>query len=221
MTSPLPACRVMRATTKRTRASLERGVPIRPPHKFDLTRSKKHHAVNLSACRPPPPAPATLVRLFRAENAQRVACLEKTHAPRNNSGGTIASALGIFEQVWSGGSKIAKKLNNPLLLAPSGAFAKAGGPGGLGYDPIAKCEDGMTKSVTSFRCFFLDLDAGRNNWCPFPPFEAEARRVLLRAIPKDGCPGRARGWKEGYHPSKAGRKRHLEFASLAHAGKVD
>jgi len=74
-----------------------------------------------------------------------------------NSGGTIASALGIFEQAWSGGTKITKKLNGPLLLASSGALGKVGGPGGLGYDPIAKCEGVMTRKCLFFFCLFVLL----------------------------------------------------------------
>ncbi|CAN0117239.1 unnamed protein product, partial [Ectocarpus fasciculatus] len=52
---------------------------------------------------------------------------------------TIASALDIFEQVWSGGKAITDKLADPLLLAAATpGFGKAGDPGGLGYDSLAK-----------------------------------------------------------------------------------
>ena len=52
----------------------------------------------------------------------------------------MATVLDGFEQIWSGGREVTKKMNDPLLLTSPGAFGKAGSPGGLGYDSIAKCE---------------------------------------------------------------------------------
>lgn len=58
----------------------------------------------------------------------------------DDSGGTIATVLHGFEQLWSGGSEVAKKMGDPLLLTSPGGFTKAGSPGGLGYDSLAKCK---------------------------------------------------------------------------------
>ncbi|CAM9235192.1 unnamed protein product [Ectocarpus sp. 4 AP-2014] len=55
-----------------------------------------------------------------------------------STGGTIASVLDIFEQVWSGGKAITSKLADPLLLTATPGFGKAADPGGLGYDSLAK-----------------------------------------------------------------------------------
>lgn len=57
-----------------------------------------------------------------------------------NSGGTIASVLNGFEQIWSGGSEVARKMSNPVLLTSPGVFGMAGSPSGLGYDSVAKCK---------------------------------------------------------------------------------
>lgn len=70
------------------------------------------------------------------------------------SGGTIASAMDIYSMMWSGGSRVKKMMKDPLLLtyppseggdgnrgcAESSRFKNARGPGGLGYDSMAKCE---------------------------------------------------------------------------------
>lgn len=62
----------------------------------------------------------------------------------NNSGGTIASIMGVFEKVWEGGKSVMKKMDDPLLLTSSpDLFQKAGSPGGLGYDSLSKCEGDM------------------------------------------------------------------------------
>lgn len=64
--------------------------------------------------------------------------------------------------MWSGGSKVKKMMNDPLLLtyppseggggsgsANTSRFKNARGPGGLGYDSMAKCElRGLTITLT-------------------------------------------------------------------------
>ncbi|CAN0164556.1 unnamed protein product [Ascophyllum nodosum] len=62
------------------------------------------------------------------------------------SGGAAASAMDMCSEIWSGGWEAMKKTNDPLLLAHppaegSGAdvrFKNVKGPGGLGYDSLAK-----------------------------------------------------------------------------------
>lgn len=48
--------------------------------------------------------------------------------------------LNGFEQIWSGGSEVARKMSNPVLLTSPGVFGMAGSPSGLGYDSVAKCK---------------------------------------------------------------------------------
>ena len=66
----------------------------------------------------------------------------------------------MMAKMWSGGSKVMKKMNDPLLLtyspseggggsgsAGSSRFKNVRGPGGLGYDSMAKYERCRLKMV--------------------------------------------------------------------------
>lgn len=85
-----------------------------------------------------------------------------TYLTGHPSGGTVATEMDGYDKMWSGGSKVVKKMNDPLLLtypaskegdgsssASSSRFKNARGPGGLGYDSIAKGERRALKSNQS------------------------------------------------------------------------
>lgn len=95
--------------------------------------------------RPPQPPPRSISLACLVCNLMR----SSTNS-YNDSGGTIASLLDIFEQVWSGGKEVTRKMNDPLLLTSAGAFEMAGSPGGLGYDSIAKCESKVSRLNVDF-----------------------------------------------------------------------
>lgn len=60
----------------------------------------------------------------------------------------------MFDQVWTGGRAVLKKMNDPLLLAATTppdtrvVFEHAdSSPGGFGYDSVAKCEQNTRDAV--------------------------------------------------------------------------
>lgn len=77
-----------------------------------------------------------------------------TNLKRKTSGGTCATILDTFDQVWTGGRAVLKKMDDPLLLAATNppdarvAFEHAdSSPGGFGYDSVAKCEQNTRDAV--------------------------------------------------------------------------
>lgn len=97
----------------------------RKPCRRVIDLSRRHHL---------PPPPPSLAH-----------GLNHTRQTLNYSGGTIASLLDVCEKVWTQGSALVKKMDDPLLLVTQPAdggvtFKKAGSPGGFGYDSAEKCE---------------------------------------------------------------------------------